>query len=164
MWKLAVLVPVVAALVVGAAAAVARDEPARSDPGRSPGLLMTRLVEDMSDGLYERAWLSLHPAHRRVAPQAEYASCERLLPFADVESVRVLAVRRETVAVPGLRRSARGAAISLRIELWAPAGAAPVVVTPITHAVRTAEGWRWVLPAPRFEDYRADRCPADPAA
>lgn len=162
MWRLAL--PVVALLVAGSAVALGRDEPVRSDPGRAPGLLMTHLVEDMSDGLYERAWLTLHPIHRRAAAQSEYASCERLLPFGDVESVRVLAVRLGAVEVPGLRTPAPGAAISLRIRLWTPPGAPPVVVTPVTHAVRTAEGWRWLLPPQRFEDYRADRCPADPAA
>lgn len=161
MWKLAL--PVVAVLVAGAAP-VPHEEPVRRDPARSPGLLMTRLVEDMSAGLYERAWLTLHPIHRRVAAQSEYASCERLVPFADVASVRVLAVRHETVAVVGSPRPERGATVLLRIELWRPEGAPPVVITPTTHAAHTAGGWRWLLPAHRFEDYRADRCPADPTA
>jgi hypothetical protein len=163
MWKLASLA-VAAALAAGGTVAVARDEPRRTDARRTPAQLMTQLVEDMSAGRYERAWLTLHPLHRRAAVQAEYASCERLLPFGDVESVRVLSVRPARVEVPGLLTPASGASIALRIRLWSPAGQPPVVVTPTTHAARTPEGWRWILPAQRFEEYRAGHCPADPAA
>src|SRR5688500_13961501 len=118
----------------------------------------------MSAGRYERAWLTLHPAHRRFASRSAYASCERLVPFGEVESLTVLDVTHKTVAVPGVARRAPGAAVTIRIELWRPAGAPLLEVTHTAHVVRTPTGWAWMLPAEALADYRVDRCPADPSA
>ena len=76
----------------------------------------------------------------------------------------VLDVTQETVAVPGVARPAPGAAVTIRIELWRPAGAPRLEVTHTAHVVRTPTGWAWMLPAEGLANYRADRCPADPSA
>ena len=163
MWKLAL--PATAALVAAVAWTGAGNGPARAEPhGLGPGPLVVRLVADMSAGRYDHAWLTLHPAHRRLASRWEYASCESLVPFGDVESMTVLDVTRTTVVVPGVARPAPGAAVTVRIELWRPAGAPRLEVTHTAHVVRTATGWAWMLPAEGLANYRADRCPADPSA
>jgi hypothetical protein len=163
MWRLAL--PGMAALVAAVAGAGADYGSSRPDPRAvGPGPLIVRLVADMSAGRYERAWLTLHPAHRRLASRWEYASCERLVPFGEVESVTVLDVMQKTVAVPGVARPAPGAAVTIRIELWRPAGEPRLEVTHTAHVVRTPTGWAWMLPAEGVANYRADRCPADPSA
>jgi hypothetical protein len=86
------------------------------------------------------------------------------VPFGRLVSVQVLDVAYEPVDVPGLPRLEPGAAVMVRIELWAPEGQPPLVIHHTAHVVRTGGGWRWMLPAPTFDDYRADRCAADPSA
>jgi hypothetical protein len=108
---------------------------------------------------YGSAWPLLHPGHQRVAGRAGYESCEALSPIpGELERLRVLDVRRERVDVPGVGRPVPGVAVRLSFRLADRTLGMSVRVAYTVHVVRVDGGWRWLLPAARYELYRSGRC------
>jgi hypothetical protein len=126
-------------------------------PG-DPAAFMTTLVEQISGNDYADAWLTLHPAQKRVATRAVYVDCESKSPIpGKLASVRVLDVSDEQVRVAGEGTTA-GKAVRLKLSIGG-LGGAPIVVTHTGHAVAVGGHWTWILPPARFADYEAGRCP-----
>lgn len=146
--------PLLAAAVAAALVlAFTRD----SGPG-DPAAFMTTLVEQISGNDYADAWLTLHPAQKRVATRSVYVDCESKSPIpGKLASVRVLDVSDEQVRVAGEGTTA-GKAVRLKLSIGG-LGGAPIVVTHTGHAVAVGGHWTWILPPARFADYEAGRCP-----
>ena len=141
---------VLAALAIaGSASAALRQD---------PGVFVKRLVGQMVRGEYGRAWLTLHPAHRRVASRSEYVACELASPISgEVASLRVQRVVDRRVLVAGVGR-VRAKAVLFRLVLRDLASGDTAVVTHTGHAVALRGAWRWILRPERYALYRADGC------
>ena len=146
-------------LLAAAVAAAAVLAFTRSDGGPGdPAPFMTTLVEQIAGNDYSDAWLSLHPAQKRIATQKRYVDCESQSPIpGKLASVTVLDVADEQVRVAGQGTTA-GKAVRVRLSIGG-LGGDPVVVTHTGHAVAVGDHWTWILPPARFADYEAGRCP-----
>lgn len=164
MRRFALLCALLAGLAAAGSAAVAlagRDgEPAQAAVLGDPGTFVKGLIVQVVRDDYARAWLTLHPAHKAVAPRWAYVDCELLSPvpgdIASLEIVRV-ADRHARVAGAGLLPAK---AVTFRLVLHEPALDEDVVVTHTSHVVAVRGHWRWVLTPERYELYRARACGA----
>jgi hypothetical protein len=131
----------------------------RSDDGLGdPATFMTTLVEQIAGNDYADAWLTLHPAQKRVASQRAYVACESQSPIpGKLASVTVLDVSDEQVRVAG-EGTTPGKAVRLKLSIGG-VGGDPVVVTHTGHAVAVGDHWTWILSPERFAAYEAGRCP-----
>jgi hypothetical protein len=131
----------------------------RSSHLGDPGRFLTSVVADIARNDYEHAWLGLYPGHQRVAPLDEYVACELKSPIPGrLEAAVIVRSVRTSFPVAGQRRPLRGAAVTFRIRISDSALAGSVDVRATFHAVPVAGRWRWILPAERYELYRADGC------
>ena len=145
------LVVIAVAVLAGCGGGGEEPEPARE----GAGVFMTRLVRDVAAGNYERAWEGLHPAHKRVAPRAQYLECERRDHVeSTVAEIAVLRIEDQDVGVAGEPGTSLGAAVTLRLRFGPDDD-----VTDTFHAVALYRDWVWILPRERYEAYRAGRCP-----
>jgi hypothetical protein len=129
-----------------------------SDGPGDPATFMTTLVEQIAGNDYADAWLTLHPAQKRVADRRAYVACESQSPIpGKLASVTVLDISDEEVRVAG-EGTTPGKAVRLKLSIGG-LGGAPVVVTHTGHAVAVGDHWTWILPPARFAEYEAGRCP-----
>jgi hypothetical protein len=132
---------------------------AHARPKDDPGAFAVRVLGLLTRNEYTRAWDDLHPEDQRVAPLAEYVSCETRSPvIARPLSVKVVKVNEESIGL-GNGRFVDSTAIGIRMRF---AGSFTLVHT--VHLVASKGKWKWILPSWRFRDYRADRCPSDPGS
>jgi hypothetical protein len=144
------LLPIVAA--VGLAAGCGGGS---GTPGDDPGVFAVKIVHLIVANQYEQAWTDLHPDDQKVAPLKEYVACETRSPVAlQPTSVVALGVGDEPV---GLGNGHSVASKAVRVRIAFP-GANNVLVRTV-HVVAAGGRWKWILPAQRFRDYAADRCP-----
>jgi hypothetical protein len=145
----------VAAVTAGLVIYLARG----TDGPGDPGAFMTRLVEQIASNDYAGAWLTLHPDQQRIATRDAYVTCEARSPIPGrLSSVTVLGISDERVRLAAGDGQVAGKAVRLRLSI-AGAGAEPVVLTHISHAVAVGGHWTWILPTDRLAEYRAGRCP-----
>jgi hypothetical protein len=120
------------------------------------GAAQVRLIENLYDGRFERAWADLHPAHRRVVPRALFARCTgRTIATGDLESIEVLDIFDEDIALP---RIPEQSAKAVRVRVASFAGDSFTIVN---HEVQVGDRWHWVLNAPSVRAYELGRCPAE---
>lgn len=144
-------VALLAALAVAAAGCGASAGP-KSDPGIVAKVVLDQIVHNH----YTEAWDALHPVDQKVAPRAEYVSCESRSPVIAVpRTVKVVGVGDESVGL-GDGKFVESKAVKLRLGF---AGGYHLVHT--VHLVAAHGKWRWILPPWRYRDYKADRCPTD---
>jgi hypothetical protein len=150
--------------VVGVAVALAGHGSERATPRQlgqlgDPGVFVKQLVVQIVRDDYERAWQTLHPAHKQVASEWEYVDCELTAPMpGKLVSVKVLRVFDKPVFVPGLWRVVESKAVTFRLTLREPLLEETAVVTHTGHAVAVDGRWTWILPDERFEVYRSNSC------
>lgn len=155
MRRLVALVAAVAVALGVAGEAAAPDVPA---PEGDAAAFLERVVRQVVRNDYARAWLSLHPAHRRVAGRWEYVDCENQSP------IRVGLGAVEVVAVADADRQLGPAkTVTLRLTLTDPEYGSSQVEQEF-HAIAVAGRWAWVLPPERFALYRDDACGGGPEA
>jgi hypothetical protein len=143
----------VALLVAAGALAGAAAPRAAAPDSPDARTFVKRLVVQMVRDDYSRAWLTLHPAHKAVAPRWEYLYCELKSPIpGSIQSLDVVRVVDEPVAVPGVGR-VRGKSVTFRLVLR---GLGTVEHT--SHIVSVDGGWRWILTPERYQLYRSDSC------
>jgi hypothetical protein len=119
------------------------------------GAAQVRLIENLyGSGQFDRAWSDLHPAHQVVVSQDLFARCaRRALVTGDLESIEVLDVFDDDIAIPGIpereAKAVRARVASLSGESF----------TTTDHHLKVGERWRWVLNPPAITAYRKGRCP-----
>jgi hypothetical protein len=171
--KALVVIGVVVAVAVAAGVAVGRPAPDRAPApvlSRPPslstagGFLLTEFLYKLH-GRWAEAWQGLYPLHRRVANRRDYVACERRTPFvAPVQSIRVVRILAASVHVPGLVRSVRGAAVTVRVELPWYGPRDPITFLHTFHLVPVHGSWTWLLSPARYRLYSRDACSDMPAA
>jgi hypothetical protein len=150
-----VLVALAAAAVLVAAGCGGKDAKPKDDPGK----VAVAVLDQITRNHYAKAWGDLHPEDQRVAPLAEYVGCETRSPvIARPVKVKVVRVKKESVGL-GDGTFVDSTAVDLRLHF---AGDFSLVHT--VHLVASDGSWKWILPAWRFRDYKADRCPTDPGS
>lgn len=155
----------VAALAVGAPV-TATAIPTTGKASRPPGLSYTSAagfllgsIEDKVDGDWARAWESLYPLHRRIAPRDAFIRCESATPFpARMESLHVVDVSAAAVRVPGLRHDVPGVAIEVKVELAWYGPRDPIVFRHTFHLIPVRGGWTWLLSPSRYRLYERGAC------
>ena len=149
--------PVAAALVLLAAAGCGSKKEAT--PKDDPRKVAVAVMGLITANHYAQAWGDLHPDDQRVAPLAEYVGCETRSPvIVRPRTVKVLSVNEESVGL-GNGTFVESTAVDVRLGF---AGKFSLVHT--VHLVAKDGKWKWILPAWRFRDYKADRCPTDPGS
>ena len=150
------------ALATGACTAVALGAHPGGDDGaanREAARFAAHAVRLLAENRYSAAWDALLPAHQRVVSRSDYAECERtsLVP-GHVRSLTVAWVADESVAVAGLPGKTATKAVDVRLVIADAVVPEGVVVEHVVHVVRSGDGWAWILPAARYESYRAGGC------
>jgi hypothetical protein len=148
---------------VAAAAALTAGAPVLAAPAPAPtakpDAFMKRVVAQVLTNDYAAAWRTLHPGHKRVAPQGEYVSCELQNPILQsLEQLRVVSVASRRLRVPGERRAVTVKAVRIRITLYDGETGSSFDTTHVFHAVAVKRRWTWILPATAYEVYRTDSC------
>jgi hypothetical protein len=142
----------------GAKASVWR-ELAPQAPHGNPAGFLRGVVSDIVRNDYAHAWLSLYPAHQRVAPLGAYVACESKSPVGgELESLQVVRSVRARVSVAGTSRPLRGFAVTFLIRLVAPSLDLVSQFTTTVHAVPAGPRWAWILPRGRYLMYAANAC------
>jgi hypothetical protein len=144
-----------AVVLIVAAAALAGAAAPRAAAPNSPdaSAFVKRLVVQMVRDDYARAWLTLYPAHKVVAPRWEYLYCELKSPIpGTIQSLDVTRVVDEAFTVPGVG-TVRGKSVTFRLVLR---GLGTIEHT--SHIVAVNGGWRWILTPGRYQLYRSDGC------
>jgi hypothetical protein len=143
------------ALLAAGCGASSKDAKPKDDPGKAAVKVMGLITRND----YTDAWADLHPDDQRVAPLAEYVGCETRSPVVvRPRSVKVVSVNEESVGL-GDGTFVESTAVDVRLRF---AGEFTLVHT--VHLVARDGKWKWILPAWRFRDYKADRCPTDPGS
>lgn len=156
---------VVAALTLGIPVS-ATAIPTTGKTARPPGLsyasaarFLLGSIEDKVDGDWGRAWQSLYPLHRRMAPRDAFIRCESATPFpARMESLHVVDVRAAAVRVPGLRHDVPGVAIEVKVELAWYGPRDPIVFRHTFHLIPVRGRWTWLLSPSRYRLYVRGAC------
>ena len=125
-------------------------------PKADPGVFATQVVQQIVHNQYSHVWADMHPVDQKVAPFAEYISCENRSPvIALPRTVKVVRVNDESVGL-GDGSFVDSKAVHVRLGF-----AGGFKVTHTVHVVASHGKWKWILPSWRFRDYKADRCPTD---
>jgi hypothetical protein len=141
------------------AAALAAGCGASSKPKGDPGVFATKVVDLIVHNKYSAAWEDLHSVDQQVAPFSEYVGCETRSPVIAVpRTTKVLSVNDESVGI-GNGKFADSKAVGVRLGF-----AGGFKVTHTVHVVADHGKWTWILPAWRYRDYKADKCPTTPGA
>ena len=144
---------VVALIAVATALAGAAAPRAAAPDSPDARAFVKRLVAQMVRDDYARAWLTLHPANKAVAPRWEYLYCELKSPIpGDIQSLDVTRVMDASFTVPGVG-TVRGKSVTFRLVLR---GLGTIRHT--SHIVAVDGGWRWILTPERYQLYRTDSC------
>ena len=123
-------------------------------PKENPRVAALRVVDRIVHNRYAQAWGDLHSVDQKVAPLAEYVACETRSPvIARPLSVKVVSVNDESVGL-GDGKFLDSTSVDVRMTF---AGNFQLVHS--VHLVAEGGKWKWILPAWRYRDYRADRCP-----
>ena len=126
------------------------------DPARTPaGIAQVRLLDEIYNGRYARAYADLHPAYQRLVPKERFVSCSRQLSLGGLDSIEILDVYDESVSVPG-ERKVKAKAVRVRLTSSNGETTEPFV----RHEVKVGPRWRWVLNEPALRAYRAGKCPS----
>jgi hypothetical protein len=129
---------------------------ASGPPKDDPGAFATKVIGLIVHNKYSAVWDDLHPVDQKVAPFAEYIGCENRSPVIAVpRTTKVLSVTDESVGL-GNGTFADSKAVRVRLGF-----AGSFAVTHTVHLVADHGTWKWILPAWRYRDYKADTCPAD---
>lgn len=149
----------VAFTIAAAALVLATSSAASSADSGEPGVFVAGVVSQLVANEYERAWTTLHPAHKRVAPLEEYVRCERLSPIlGKLQSISVLDVSDRRLQIIPRGRPWPAKAVTVRIVLSEPSIGDTIEVTHTAHAVLVGARWAWILPRARYLLYRSNRC------
>lgn len=163
MRRLALVCFLIGLAAVGSGAVAFADrgsESARAASVGDPGEFVKRLIVQVVRDDYARAWLTLHPAHKAVAPRWDYVDCELLSPVpGDVVSLEVVRVAGTSVRVAGVGRL-RMRAVTFELVLREPGLDETVTVTHTANVAIVGGHWRWILTPERYELYRAGACGA----
>ena len=128
-------------------------------PQADPGVFATKVVDLIVHNKYSDAWADLHPVDQQVAPATEYVGCENRNPVIAVpRTVKVLGMKDESIGI-GDGTFVDSKAVAVRLGF-----AGNFKVTHTVHVVADHGRWTWILPAWRYRDYRADKCPSDPGS
>jgi hypothetical protein len=132
--------------------------PASAAEQQRPVPFLKGVVSELVANDYANAWLSLHPAHQAVAPEADYVACEQLSPVAGrLKSLVATRTQRKLIAVAGLDQKVRGVVVTFRLRLVDPSGASMAFALS-TATVKVDGRWVWMLPRARYELYKNGSC------
>jgi hypothetical protein len=135
--------------------------PASASPPQHPVPFLKGVVTALVANDYATAWLSLHPAHQAVAPEAEYVACEALSPIGGrLRSLVATKTQHKLVTVAGLEQPVPGVVVTFRLRLVDPSTGASVTFALNTATVKVGGRWVWMLPRTRYQLYQNDACGA----
>jgi len=125
-------------------------------PDGDPRPVAARVVDMIVHNKYSTVWEDLHPVDQKVAPFAEYVSCETRNPVIAVpRTMKVVSVNDESVGL-GDGKFLDSKAVDVRLGF-----SGGFRVTHTVHLVADHGKWKYILPSWRYRDYKADRCPTD---
>jgi hypothetical protein len=143
-------------LLLLAVLAVAGCGSSAAQPKDDPSGFAVKVLGLIVHNQYTDAWGDLHPVDQDVAPLAEYVQCETRSPvLAMPRTTKVLEVTDESIGL-GDGSFVQSKAVAVQLGF---AGGFQLVHT--VHVVAENGKWTWILPAWRFRDYKADKCPVD---
>ena len=119
------------------------------------GTAVKDVLEREYAGDYGTVWDSLHPRHQRLVTREEYEDCRRAIDVeGTIESVLIVDVRDEPLAVYGLRPRTPSKAVNVRVTTDESE------YTASYHVVRVGDRWRWVLTDQAARGFARADCPA----
>ena len=125
-------------------------------PTDDPKDVAMHVLDQIVHNMYTEAWDGLYGVDQKVAPRREYVDCESRSPV-NATPISVNAVKVEDTSVGlGDGTFVDSKAVSLRLGFKGGFNLVHVV-----HLVADDGAWHWILPAWRYRDYKADRCPTD---
>jgi hypothetical protein len=127
-----------------------------TDPATTQaGAAQVRLIADLYNGRFARAYEDLLPAHKQVVSRDLFVACaRRAIAVRSLSSVEVLEVFDETVDVPRLGKRKTKA---VRLRLTSTGG---LVTSIVNHELKQDDHWYWILNGKSVRAYGAGRCPA----
>jgi hypothetical protein len=125
------------------------------DPATTPaGAAQVRLIEDLYNGHFGKAYALLHPTHQEWVSRSLFVECaRRSIAVHRLDSVEVLDVFDDPIRAPGLGETR---AKAVRLRLTSTAGETRTFVN---HEVKVGNTWRWILNAAAIRAYRSGTCP-----
>ncbi|CAN5159084.1 hypothetical protein BH09ACT13_BH09ACT13_13560 [soil metagenome] len=128
-------------------------------PHGGAATFLKRVVGLVVEDRYARAWPSLYPAHKSVAPREEYIACELKTPVgSELRSADVLRVTHKLLRIPGESARALVTSVTLRLRIAEPSLGTEDVFAHTFNAVAVGSRWTWILTPSRYELYRSDAC------
>ena len=126
---------------------------------RSAGPFFLAVLGQKIRGDWARAWQSLYPLHRRIAPRRTFIRCETATRFpARLESIHVVRVRAVPFRVAGVPHPMRSAAVTVAVELRWYGPRDPITFTHTFHLVPVHGRWTWLLSLDRYRLYKHHAC------
>ena len=125
------------------------------DPARTPaGMAQVRLLDELYNGRFGRAYADLHPSHRSLVSRSLFVRCARqTVPVGQLDSIEILDVfDDETTGL--LVDDEPTKAVRIRLTLGDGGS-----TTFVNHEVKVGDRWRWILNKSAIDAYRAGRCP-----
>jgi len=120
-----------------------------------PGAAEVKVIENLYDGHYERAWADLHPTHQKVVTQKLFAYCaQQVTAVGEIEQIEVLDVFDDDAKIPLLAADAETKAVRVRVTSFSGES-----FVDVDHLVKVGDRWRWVLNQKSIVAYRRGRCP-----
>lgn len=143
----------------GPVAALPPTHRSSSPPPRTAREFFLAELRDKLNGNWGATWRTLYPAHRLIASQPEFVSCERARPFpAHLRSLHVVRVRTALVRVPGRIRLIPGVALDTHVELNWYGPRDPITFNYTFHLVPVNGHWTWLLSPSRYRLYARNAC------
>jgi len=123
-------------------------------PTADPKKAAVNVVAMIVHNRYTQAWDTLHSSDQKVAPRNEYVACEQRSPITSPpSSVKVLRVTHESV---GLGDGTFVPSTAVAVRLGFPGG---FHADQTVHLVAEDGTWKWILPAQKYREYKANTCP-----
>jgi hypothetical protein len=127
-----------------------------SKPKENPRVAALRVVDRIVHNRYAEAWGDLHSVDQKVAPLAEYVGCETRSPvIARPLTMKAVSVNEESVGL-GDGKFLESTSVDVRMKF-----AGNFTLTHSVHLVAEHGKWKWIIPAWRYREYQANRCPTD---
>jgi hypothetical protein len=125
------------------------------DPATTPaGRAQVRYLEDLYNGRFGQAYDTLHPAYKTVVSRSQFSDCAAsTIPVGQLDSIEVLDVFDDPVQIPG-GDGQKAKAVRVRIT-----STSAQTVTFVSHEVKVADRWNWILNDSAITAYKAGRCP-----
>jgi hypothetical protein len=125
------------------------------DPATTPaGRAQVKYLQDLYNGRFEQVYETLHPAYKKIVSRSQFIDCAAsTIPVGELDSIEVLDVFDDPIQIPD---AGEQKAKAVRQQITSTDGK---TVTFVSHEVKVADRWNWVLNDSAVTAYQAGRCP-----